>query len=430
MDPLSGSLVLIQGDIKPMKAVIIGGSVGGLFAANMLLRRGWDVDVFERVQDELASRGAGIAGHTELTELLRYAGARMQARGIDVDSRVAYDQTGAEIARFQHPQYLTAWSFVYRALFDAFPQERFHHGMELVEIERQADGRSVAAFANGTRVLADVIVGADGFRSRVRELCAPEVQPVYAGYVAFRGVMSESLLSEQFRREVVNLWSFVFPGDGQLIGYPLLGIDDSTDPGRRRYSYLWYRNIGDETALRDLLTDDEGHEHRYSIPPPLIRFSHIEALKRHALATLPSPFSEIVIQAEQHMVQPIYDVDSPRMTFGPVALLGDAAFVARPHVGIGVLKAAQDAKALAEALDPCLTGSLKPEKALEQYGQIRVKAGHTAVAFARHLGSFIGRGLRWPWSDPALGQTPQYLVRVSARPMEHLVKDLEKMELA
>jgi 2-polyprenyl-6-methoxyphenol hydroxylase-like FAD-dependent oxidoreductase len=413
-----------------MKAVIIGGSVGGLFAANMLVRRGWDVQVFERVHDELASRGAGIAGHAELTELLRYAGARMEARGIDVDSRVAYDQTGSEIARYRHPQYLTAWSFVYRALFDALPKGRCHHGMELTGIEPQADGRCSAVFADGTRVLADVVVGADGFRSRVREICAPEIQPIYAGYVAFRGVMSEALLSEQFRRDVVNLWSFVFPGDGQLIGYPLLGIDDSTDPGRRRYSYLWYRNIGDEVALRDLLTDDKGTEHRYSIPPPLIRSTHIEALKRHALSTLPSPFSEIVIQAEQHMVQPIYDVDSPRIAFGPVALLGDAAFVARPHVGIGVLKAAQDAKALAEALDPCLAGSVSPAAALQQYDRIRVKAGHTAVAFARHLGSFIGRGLRWPWSDPSLGQTPQYLVRVSARPMEHIVQDLEKMELA
>lgn len=413
-----------------MKAVVVGGSVGGLFAANMLLRRGWDVEVFERVHDELASRGAGIAGHAELTELLRYAGARMETRGIDVDSRVAYDQTGAEIARFRHPQYLTAWSFVYRALFDAFPRQRCHHGMELVGLTRSSDGRPVAEFADGTRAEADVIIGADGFRSRVREICAPEVQPVYAGYVAFRGVMAESLLSEQFRREVVNLWSFVFPGDGQLIGYPLLGVDDSTDPGHRRYSYLWYRNIGDETALRDLLTDESGTEHRYSIPPPLIRRTHIQALKQHALKTLPSPFSEIVIQAEQHMVQPIYDVDSPRMAFGPVALLGDAAFVARPHVGIGVLKAAQDARALSEALDSCLHGDASPADALREYDRIRGKAGHTAVAFARHLGSFIGRGLRWPWSDPALGQTPQYLVRVSARPMEHLAHDLEKMELA
>ncbi len=50
------------------------------------------------------------------------------------------------------------------------------------------------------------------------------------------------------------------------------------------------------------------------------------------------------------MLQPIYDVESIRIAFGQVALLGDAAFVARPHVGIGVLKAAQDARALAAAV--------------------------------------------------------------------------------
>ena len=50
------------------KALVIGGSLGGLFAANWLTAVGWDVAVFERVEDDLASRGAGIGTHEELLE--------------------------------------------------------------------------------------------------------------------------------------------------------------------------------------------------------------------------------------------------------------------------------------------------------------------------------------------------------------------------
>jgi 2-polyprenyl-6-methoxyphenol hydroxylase-like FAD-dependent oxidoreductase len=405
-----------------MKAVIVGGSVGGLFATNMLRARGWDVQVCERVSSTLESRGAGIAGHAELTRLMRQAGVEGPARGIEVDGRVAYDRDGRVLARYAHPQYLTSWSFVYRRLHEALPADLYRLGKELVSLE--LDGaRPVAVFADGERIEADLIVGADGFRSRVRELLAPRVEPRYAGYVAYRGVMKESALSEAFRSQRVGLYSFVFPGDGQLIGYPLLGPDDSADPGRRRYSYLWYRHTP-EDELRDLLTDAAGTEHKHSIPPPLIRAEHIERLKRHAVATLPGEFAEIVLRAEQHMFQPIYDVCSERIAFGSVALLGDAAFVARPHVGIGVLKAAQDAGALAEALDGCTPDGIAA--ALSRYDAARVPPGRTAVAFAQHLGWFIEHGLRSPWAEGALGQTPDYIVRVSARPMEHIEDDLRK----
>jgi 2-polyprenyl-6-methoxyphenol hydroxylase-like FAD-dependent oxidoreductase len=408
-----------------MKAVIIGGSVGGLFAGNMLRARGWEVDIYEKVAATLESRGAGIAGHEELGRLMQRAGVAAPTRGIDVDGRVAYDRSGAVVARYAHPQYLTAWSFVYRRLHEAFPAGRYHLGRELVGIDRSAP-RPVAVFADGERVAADLIVGADGFRSRVRQEIAPEIQPRYAGYVACRGVMNEALLSSEFRDRIVGLYSFVFPGDGQLIGYPMLGPDESADPGRRRYSYLWYRHTS-EAGLRDLLTDASGTEHAYSIPPPLVRPEHIERLRRDAQARLPAQFAEIVLRAEQHLFQPIYDVCSTRIAVGAVALLGDAAFVARPHVGIGVLKAAQAAGALVDSLEACAGQGQSPAQALRAYEQARLPAGRSAVAFAQHLGWFIEHGLETPWSEGALGQTPEYLIRVSARPMEHIPEDLARV---
>ena len=96
------------------RAIVIGGSVGGLMAANLLYRRGWQVDVFERVAEGLASRGAGIARHVELEDIMRAAGADPGAPvGIEVAGRSAFDRGGRLLDYFPYPQYLTAWALVF-----------------------------------------------------------------------------------------------------------------------------------------------------------------------------------------------------------------------------------------------------------------------------------------------------------------------------
>lgn len=400
------------------RAVVVGGSVGGLFIANMLIRRGWDVDIFERVGGELASRGAGIARHHEMITIMAAAGAKEDGElGIAVDGRTAYDKSGRIIARYDYPQHLTAWSQVYNQLHAAFPREHYHLSRELMGI-RCSGATAIARFVDGAEIEADLIVGADGFRSTVRSLLAPETVPRYGGYVAWRGIMAETDLSTEFRADTFNRFSFCFPPKSQFIGYPLVGADESVAPGHRRYSFLWYYPAEDGEALADILTDETGHRHDYSIPPPLIRRTQIAKLQEMARALLPQQFAEVVMRASQYMVQPIYDVESTRISFDNVAVLGDAAFVARPHVGVGVLKAGQDALALSDAL----SDSDAVAAGLAQYESIRLPVGREAVRFGRHLGAFIERGLPGPWADPSLNLTPESIIRVSARPVEHLTE--------
>src|SRR5262245_26692228 len=98
------------------RAAVIGGSVGGLFIGNMLLRQGWRVDIYERVEEGLASRGLGIAGHAELAALMSVAGAADAGPlGIKVTGRSAFDRSGELIASFDFPQHLAAWSGVFNA---------------------------------------------------------------------------------------------------------------------------------------------------------------------------------------------------------------------------------------------------------------------------------------------------------------------------
>ena len=391
--------------------MIAGGSVGGLFAGVMLVRQGWDVEIFERVPRGLEARGAGIAGHEELTALLRsieIVGDR--PAGIDVSGRVAVDQFGKTLASYSFPQYLTSWNIIYSLLRGSFPQERYHLGLTLTDIE-QTGGAATAILSNGERIEADLVVGADGFRSTIRGIFAPKVQPEYAGYVAWRCMIDEADLWPQFMAETFGNYTFCFPPRGQLIGYPLAGAEGSVEPGQRRYNLLWYRHAPRGEALDRLLIDEQGHTHEHSIPPPLIRRDNIQALRRDGLSDLPVGLAEVVQRADQFLLQPIYDVDSAQIAFDRVALVGDAAFVARPHVGIGVLKAAQDAAALVESLAVCAT---VPE-ALREYEDRRLALNIEAVEFGRHLGSFIERGLEGPTSDPSLGLSYEYIIRESAR---------------
>ena len=144
--------------------------------------------------------------------------------------------------------------------------------------------------------------------------------------------------------------TFTLPPGEQFLGYPVAGPDNDLRPGHRRYNVVWYRPADERDKLQWLLTDESGVTHAISIPPPLIRREAIAEMRADAERLLGPQFRQIVKLIEEPILQPIYDLESPHMAFGRVAILGDAAFVARPHVAAGVSKAADDAAALAQAL--------------------------------------------------------------------------------
>ena len=109
-------------------------------------------------------------------------------------------------------------------------------------------------------------------------------------------------------------------------------------------------------------------------------------MRAAADSLLASQFGEVVRLTEKPLFQPIYDLEMPRMAFGRIALLGDAAFVGRPHVGMGVTKAAGDAVALADAL---LATDHDVEQALKSFETARLPVGAAVIARARHLGAYM-----------------------------------------
>src|SRR5215471_15167694 len=145
------------------KAVVIGGSLGGLFAANLLLRAGWEVHVYERVAEELEGRGAGIVTHPELMDALRALDVPTDEAnvGVAVEERVTLSQDGSVLARRPLPQVLTAWGRLYSVLKAAFPAERYHNGYTLERFD-QSDDAVELVFSNGHQETAQLVVAADG----------------------------------------------------------------------------------------------------------------------------------------------------------------------------------------------------------------------------------------------------------------------------
>jgi 2-polyprenyl-6-methoxyphenol hydroxylase-like FAD-dependent oxidoreductase len=368
---------------KERRALVIGGSMSGLLAGIMLNRRGWDVDIFERVGSELSGRGAGIVAQAELIARLNALGLDTSDLGVAMTTRQILDRDGRTTATIACPQVLTAWERVYRVLRDAFPAQRYHRGLGLTGF--QQSGQSVRAkLSDGRTLETDVLIGADGLRSTVRQQCLPDVAPLYAGYVAWRALLPERAIPPAIHRELFELMTFCLPPGEQCLGYPVAGPDNELRPGQRRYNVVWYRPADEATELPWLLTDDKGVTHSVSIPPPLIRRDPIAAMRAAAERLLAPQFREIVRLIDEPILQPIYDLESPRLAFGRVAILGDAAFVARPHVAAGVSKAADDAAALAQALDGDDVAA-----ALRRFEAERLPLERKIIERARHLGAYL-----------------------------------------
>ena len=350
----------------------------------MLRKQGWDVQVFERVATPLASRGAGIVTHPELRRILEGLGLDTHRDfGVEIRQRMTLARDGSLVGTFECPQVATSWDRVFRMLRGALPDECYVYGAELTDVEMLPDGVR-AVFADGRTAEGALLVGADGVRSSVRQLLLGEVAPRYAGYVAWRGLLAEAEMPAQARADLFERFGFCLPPGEQMLGYPVAGENNDLRVGHRRYNFVWYRPA-DKAVLADLLTDATGHTHALSIPPPLIRPAVLDAMRTAAAATLAPVFAQVVAATKLPFLQPIYDLESPRLAFPRAVLLGDAAFVARPHVGAGVTKAAEDAACLAASL------SAEPDMtlALTRYEAERLPAGQRIVRRGRHLGAYM-----------------------------------------
>lgn len=328
-------------------AIVVGGSLGGLSAANWLRDAGFAVEVLERSEQPLQDRGAGIVLHPST---IRYLAQR---RGVELDavslgvSRVRYLRRGEGIVSDAPSRLRFApYGVLYAAMLAAFGAGDYHLGTE-VRAVRDRDDHAEVELADGPVLTADVVVCADGIRSGSRRALLPEVDVNLAGYVAWRGVAPEDELSHMASAILSDAITYTIMPNSHLLTYPI------ADGPSRLMNWVWYRNIAGSAELTDLLTDGQSRVHDLSVPAGLVPARRVAALREDARGILHDAVVEVIDETADPFLQVVCDVEPPRLAFGRICLLGDAGFAARPHAAAGTAKACEDAWRLAAALAGC-----------------------------------------------------------------------------
>ena len=365
------------------RVVVTGGSVGGLTAALVLRDAGCDVTVFERSSAALQARGAGIAALEATLRYLTERGGRRVAEVCSSTGWIRFLRADGSVQHEQRHRYLfSSWNTIYRSLLELFDPGRYLLGREVTGFSRAADSVRVT-LAGGQTAEAGLLVCADGVSSLARARLLPEVRPSYSGYVAWRGTVPERALPAAIRELFGDAITYQVLKDSHILVYPIPGPDGALATGERLVNFVWYVNIPAGEPLETLMTGRDGLRRAVSMPPGAARDEAVTRLRHAAESELAPPIAAVVTDVAEPFVQVVYDIGVPRMAFGRICLLGDAAFAVRPHAAAGTAKAAADGWALAAELTAA-GGDVPAALARWERGQLAL--GRSLLARCREIG--------------------------------------------
>ncbi|MHB2263771.1 FAD-dependent monooxygenase [Aliihoeflea sp. PC F10.4] len=215
-----------------MQIAIIGGGIGGLTAALALLREGFEVEVFEQAP-ELREVGAGVQISANGTRVLFELGLEddimavaSEAQGKEIrlwnsgKTWKLFDLGKQSIERYGFPYVTIHRNDLHQALamgIRRIAPDAIRLGQRCVAID-QSDKSVTVDFENGNSISTDIVIGADGVHSRIREILFGRDDPVFTGLVAWRGVIPAERLPSHLLKPVGTNW--IGPG-GHTIHYPL-----------------------------------------------------------------------------------------------------------------------------------------------------------------------------------------------------------------
>lgn len=355
---------------------IVGSSIAGLFIAHRLIRKGFDVSIYERFS-YANLKGAGLM----LNPILLQEVSGLQA--YHYSSRVVLGENNRELWRQPLRKISVLWGDLHVQLRQRLPLHLIHEQSEIKAVTNTIDS-AMMQFTDASEKHFDLIIGADGCESIVRQAICPNFGRNYCGYIAVRGVLPTTSLPENAsgilarleRGEFLNYWRnnthitcYLLPSEQPLI------------------NWMWYKNH-DFSALPQLLTDKNNTVHHWSLPqgamPEKTRESLLEEAKRE---NFPSDIFAVMQATPDYFIQAITSGISPHFSKGNCAIIGDAAHLVAPHIGGAVNLAYYDALSLTEALITKNSGDLN--QCLSHWAKMRHKTAQHDVDIAFQLGSAL-----------------------------------------
>ena len=263
--------------MRDLSIGIVGGSIAGCAAAIELAPLGYRVRVFERSPGELVGRGAGIGTPSTLfnrliqRDLVDENMPRFYASDLPLVSRSDEDPVHGHTAlKLDLDMALVNWGDLYSNLRKRVPNSHYFQGLGVREVDPKTAKGVALRFDDDSTLTFDLVVFADGYRSTGRKALFPDVEPVYRGYVLWRGVLDESRIVDSAPLET-SLYRIHYKGlPGNAVFYFVPGVDGSTEHGSRWINWACYVPV-DAKSLRGFLVDRPGKRHSSSVPPGLKR---------------------------------------------------------------------------------------------------------------------------------------------------------------
>ena len=356
-----------------LSIAIVGAGIGGLAAASLLLKRGFNVMVYEQAT-RFARVGAGIQQSPNVMKVHRGLGieARLRQIAFTPSSSLNRDaHTGATtneypLGKDAEDRYGAPFLAMHRgdlhaALADLVPKENIQLGRKLRRVDQEGSQVSLT-FEDGERVKADVVIGADGVHSLIRDHVAGQENPRFTGRIAYRTTFPTSLLKGVDIGMSRTKW---WGSDRHIVIYHTTANRDE----------VYFVTSTPEKA--DWITKES-----WSIKGDLQELQ--EAFKdfhpdvRAVLAAAPEVHKWGIFERD-----PL-----PQWTLGRITLLGDSCHPMTPYMASGAAMALEDAVILARCLEGATAASI--ETALHTYEANRkprasaVQAGSSANTWMRN----------------------------------------------
>jgi 2-polyprenyl-6-methoxyphenol hydroxylase-like FAD-dependent oxidoreductase len=317
---------------NPLSIGIVGAGMGGLAAAAMLRRAGFEVQVYEQAT-RFARVGAGIQMMPNSMKVLRGIGVEKRLRGVAFapyshlnrigDTGEVTNELPMPDSLYGAPYLCMHRAELHEALASAVPAEIAHLGKGLVGLEQRA-GHIELAFADGTRARADAVVGADGVHSTVRELLLGPETPQWKGRVAYRAVFPAARVGRDLGSSRTKWWG----ADRHIVIYYTTASRDEVyfvTSVPEPVEWLTRESWSAKGDVKELRAAYEGF--------------HPDV--RAVLDGCPDCHKWAILERD-----PL-----PRWSDGRVVLLGDACHPMTPYMAQGAATSIEDAAVLARCLE-------------------------------------------------------------------------------